>query len=146
MNFVSLITAGRGSVKRSERTTLSWSASTISALPSITRRSALRIGTMVNGSKDAFRARQPTTTPNLRRPSCASDEALARNAAASLVGTSGISALDTPFTRDEQPRWKVLPSEAIPVRNKRQEIARPNWPGADVHRVNDRQLRAPRLG
>src|SRR5690348_12934881 len=62
MNFVRRMTAGRGIVRRSERTTLSWSASTISAFPSITRRRARRIGTMVRGSNDAFRAKQPTTT------------------------------------------------------------------------------------
>src|SRR6476661_3808865 len=72
MNFVRRMTAGRGIVRRSERTTLSRSASTISALPSITRRSALRIGTMVRGSNDAFRAKQPTTTQNLRKLSCES--------------------------------------------------------------------------
>src|SRR5947207_7289876 len=65
MNFVRRMTAGLGSVMRSDRTTRSESASTISALPSITRRSARRIGTMVSGSNDAFRAKQPTTTQDL---------------------------------------------------------------------------------
>ena len=54
------ITAGRGSVNRSERTTRSKSASTISAFPSMTSRSARRSGTIVNGSNEAFSARQPT--------------------------------------------------------------------------------------
>jgi len=40
MNFTSRITMGRGSASRSERTTLPDSASTTSALPSMTRRSA----------------------------------------------------------------------------------------------------------
>src|SRR6185503_12148884 len=61
MNFVSRMTAGRGIVSRSDRTTRSVSVSTISALPSITRRSARRIGTIVSGSYDAFNARQPST-------------------------------------------------------------------------------------
>src|SRR5690242_1294323 len=62
MNFVRRITAGRGIVRRSERTTRSESDSMISALPSITRRSARRIGTMVSGSYEAFNARHPRTT------------------------------------------------------------------------------------
>ena len=62
MNFVRRITAGLGIVRRSDRTTRSESDSTISALPSITSRSARRIGTIVSGSYDAFRARQPSTT------------------------------------------------------------------------------------
>src|SRR5215831_2997557 len=62
MNFVRRITAGLGIVRRSDRTTRSESASTISALPSITSRSARRIGTIVSGSYEAFRARQPSTT------------------------------------------------------------------------------------
>src|SRR5262245_9915406 len=62
MNFVRRMTAGLGIVRRSDRTTRSESASTISALPSITSRSARRIGTIVSGSYDAFRARQPSTT------------------------------------------------------------------------------------
>src|SRR3954469_22164853 len=66
MNFVSRITAGRGMVSRSERTTRSCSASTISALPSMTRRSARRMGTMVRGSNDAFSARQPRITEFLQ--------------------------------------------------------------------------------
>src|SRR4051812_31057565 len=66
MNFVSRMTAGRGRVSRSERTTRSVSASTISALPSMTRRSARRIGTIVSGSYDAFNARQPSTIPQAR--------------------------------------------------------------------------------
>src|SRR5690242_13312760 len=62
MNFVRRMTAGRGMTSRSERTTRSCSASTISALPSMTSRSARRMGTMVRGSNDAFRARQPRIT------------------------------------------------------------------------------------
>src|SRR5262249_11852563 len=54
-----------GSVRRSERTTLPESASTISALPSSTSRSARRMGTMVRGSKLALSAKQPTITPLL---------------------------------------------------------------------------------
>src|SRR3954468_10330481 len=60
MKRVRRITAGRGSVSLSERTTRSKSASTISAFPSITSRSARRIGTIVNGSNEEFSARQPT--------------------------------------------------------------------------------------
>ena len=70
MNFVSRITAGRGMVSRSDRTTRSGSASTISALPSMTSRSARRMGTMVSGSNDAFSARQPTITHTSRRCVC----------------------------------------------------------------------------
>src|SRR5438477_12199573 len=62
MNFVRRMTAGRGNVSRSDRTTRSESASTISALPSITRRRARRIGTIVSGAYDALSAKQPTTT------------------------------------------------------------------------------------
>src|SRR5215213_4536333 len=51
--------AGFGSVRRSLRTT-SASASTISALPSITSRSARRTGTIVNGSNEAFNAKHRT--------------------------------------------------------------------------------------
>ena len=65
MNFVKRITAGRGIVNRSDRTTLSKSDSTISAFPSMTSRSARRMGTMVRGSNDAFSARHPT----INRPS-----------------------------------------------------------------------------
>ena len=39
------------------------SASTISAFPSITSRSARRTGTMVSGSNEAFNARHRTTRP-----------------------------------------------------------------------------------
>src|SRR5437868_12691066 len=60
MNRISRITAGRGSVNFSERTTRSESASTISAFPSITSRRARRSGTIVKGSNEAFSARQPT--------------------------------------------------------------------------------------
>jgi hypothetical protein len=43
------------------------SDSTISALPSITRRSARRTGTIVNGSKEAFNARHRTvSSPELQ--------------------------------------------------------------------------------
>src|SRR5580704_8226187 len=70
MNFVSRMTAGRGTVNRSERTTRSWSASTISALPSIRSRSARRIGTIVSGSYDALSARQPTITYSSTGSSC----------------------------------------------------------------------------
>src|SRR5258707_14008429 len=62
MNFVSRMTAGRGMVSRSERTTRSDSDSTISAFPSMTSRSARRMGTMVRGSNEAFNARHPTIT------------------------------------------------------------------------------------
>src|SRR5690348_14283461 len=62
MSLVRRMTAGRGITRRSERTTRSCSASTISALPSMTSRSARRMGTMVRGSNDAFRARQPRIT------------------------------------------------------------------------------------
>src|ERR1700722_6276110 len=68
MNFVSRMTTGRGNVIRSDRTTRSVSASTISAFPSITKRSARRMGTMVSGSNDAFKARHPIiTNPSHRR-------------------------------------------------------------------------------
>src|ERR1700722_11592890 len=68
MNFVSRMTTGRGNVIRSDRTTRSVSASTISAFPSITKRSARRMGTMVSGSNDAFKARHPIIThPSYRR-------------------------------------------------------------------------------
>jgi hypothetical protein len=60
MKRMSRITAGRGSVNLSDRTTRSESASTISAFPSITSRNARRSGTIVNGSNEAFSARQPT--------------------------------------------------------------------------------------
>src|SRR5687768_3179991 len=52
--------AGLGSMSRSLRTTSSLSDSTISALPSITRRNARRTGTMVSGSNEAFNARHRT--------------------------------------------------------------------------------------
>src|SRR4051812_21969353 len=62
MNLVRRMTAGRGMVRRSDRTTRSESASTISALPSMTSRNARRMGTMVSGSYDAFSAKHPTIT------------------------------------------------------------------------------------
>src|SRR5687768_1527164 len=68
MNFIRRMTAGRGSERCSERTILSRSASTISALPSMTRRNARRNGTIVSGSNDAFSARQPTITRTSIRP------------------------------------------------------------------------------
>src|SRR5262245_30953954 len=52
--------AGLGSVRRSLWTLSPASDSTISALPSMTRRRARRTGTMVSGSKEAFNARQRT--------------------------------------------------------------------------------------
>src|SRR5216683_7334247 len=72
MKRVRRMTAGRGSVSRSERTTRSASASIISAFPSITNLRARLIGTIVRGSNDAFSARQPTikhssSSPCLRR-------------------------------------------------------------------------------
>src|ERR1700689_5026748 len=67
MNFVSRMTTGRGSVNRSDRTTRSVSASTISAFPSMTKRNARRMGTMVSGSNDAFKAKPPTITPSSYR-------------------------------------------------------------------------------
>src|SRR5580765_1237655 len=51
------MTAGRGTAIRSEWTGVP-SASTTSALPSMTSRSARRTGTIVSGSNEAFRARQ----------------------------------------------------------------------------------------
>ena len=48
-----------GKCERSLRTTSSRPPSTISALPSITRRSARRTGTIVNGSNEAFNAKTP---------------------------------------------------------------------------------------
>src|SRR5438552_13437163 len=51
------MTAGRGTASRSLWTGVP-SASTTSALPSMTSRSARRTGTMVRGSNEAFRARQ----------------------------------------------------------------------------------------
>src|ERR1051325_3860606 len=60
MKRVRRMTAGRGSVSFSERTTRSESASTISAFPSMTSRRARRSGTIVSGSNEAFSARQPT--------------------------------------------------------------------------------------
>jgi len=53
---------GRGTARRSARTARSASASTISALPSMTRRRARLSGTIVRGSYDALRARHPTVT------------------------------------------------------------------------------------
>ena len=53
------------------------SASTISALRSITSRSARRTGTIVSGSKDALSARQRTDLPGVKkgRPPEASETA-----------------------------------------------------------------------
>src|SRR6267143_6954390 len=51
------MTAGRGTAIRSEWTGVP-SASTTSALPSMTSRSARRTGTIVSGSNEALRARQ----------------------------------------------------------------------------------------
>src|SRR5215218_1337191 len=69
MKRVRRITAGRGSVSRSERTTLSGSASTTSAFPSMTNRNARLSGTIVSGSNEALSARQPTIkhVPPLQR-------------------------------------------------------------------------------
>src|SRR5439155_1351188 len=74
-NLTSLITAGRGMARRSLFTT-GPSASTISALRSITSRSALRTGTMVSGSNEALSARQRKRTPSVRsgRPARRSSE------------------------------------------------------------------------
>ena len=57
------MTMGRGMVSRSLRKKRPWSASTISALPSITRRSARRTGTSVNGSNDVFSAKHRACRP-----------------------------------------------------------------------------------
>src|SRR5690349_10406298 len=57
------MTAGRGIARRSLFTTVP-SASTISALRSMTSRSARRTGTMVSGSNEAFRARQRKESPS----------------------------------------------------------------------------------
>ena len=59
------ITVGQGITCRSERKSLPESFSRISALPSRTNRTALRAGTMVSGSKDAFKAKQLTTSPDI---------------------------------------------------------------------------------
>src|SRR4029077_8014614 len=60
------MTAGRGMARRSLLTT-GPSASTISALWSMTSRSARRTGTMVNGSNEAFKARQRKEAPGGKR-------------------------------------------------------------------------------
>src|SRR5579884_4299340 len=60
------MTAGRGMVSRSLRTA-GPSASTISALRSITSRNARRTGTMVSGSNEALSARQRTDPPRGRK-------------------------------------------------------------------------------
>src|SRR5438552_8051579 len=62
------MTAGRGTANRSLWTGVP-SASTTSALPSMTSRSARRTGTMVSGSNEALRARQRTTRLLEKRPS-----------------------------------------------------------------------------
>src|SRR3989475_9364588 len=66
------MTAGRGTASRSLWTGVP-SASTTSALPSITSRSARRTGTMVSGSNEALRARQRMRYANTEQQVAASD-------------------------------------------------------------------------
>src|SRR2546429_8550204 len=68
----SRMTAGRGTASRSLWTGVP-SASTTSALPSITSRSARRTGTMVSGSNEALRARQRMRYANTNQQVAASD-------------------------------------------------------------------------
>src|SRR3954466_2716872 len=113
MNFVRRMTAGRGKLSRSDRTTLSWSASTISALPSIKRRSARRIGTIVSGSYDALSARQPTITQILQGPVHELPPRYGAGAATSKRHRA-------PRTR-KGTRGKVLHSQATGVHESRQD-------------------------
>src|SRR6185503_11928090 len=74
---------------------------TISALPSMTRRSARRMGTIVSGSNDAFSARQPRITRSLQAL-CDSSQSYAR-ATAPTRDRAG----DTPVTASSATRRRL---------------------------------------
>src|SRR5712664_1719633 len=128
----SRMTAGRGTAIRSEWTGVP-SASTTSALPSMTSRSARRTGTMVSGSKEAFRARQRMRYANTGQQVAARD-ALTHSLRAETTAVARQSAPRPTRARHLQawhgfrrfaPRFRAG-QEQVPT----QDGSRPrSWPG-----------------